>query len=80
MNDIWWVLGLAMPIAFLLFVLIIENRYLKRRVKRLQAKLGEAKRICDEANRRYDVTLLGFDPIECEEHHLAGDCPLCGAS
>lgn len=21
----------------------------------------------------------GFDPDECSEFHLAGDCPLCGA-
>lgn len=21
----------------------------------------------------------GFSPIECEEFHLPGDCPLCGA-
>lgn len=79
MNDLWLLSLLAMPIGLLIFVLIIQRRYLKRRVQRLQAKLEEAKRMCDEANRRYDVTLLGFDPVECEEHHLRGDCPLCGA-
>ena len=23
---------------------------------------------------------LGFDPNECEDSHLPGDCPLCGAN
>lgn len=22
---------------------------------------------------------LGFAPEECQQHHLPGDCPLCGA-
>jgi len=78
MNDMWVLSLLAIPIACLIFVLTVDNYYLRRRVKRLRAKLDEAKRICDEANQRYDVTLLGFDPIECEEYHLQGDCPLCG--
>ena len=34
--------------------------------------------------RAYDKTYIleyesGYDPKECEESHLSGDCPLCGA-
>ena len=72
MNDIWWVLVLAIPIACLLFVLIVDNYYLRRRVKRLRADL-------DKVNLRCEATLRDYDPIECEECHLPGDCPLCGA-
>jgi len=79
MSDIWLISGLTAPLAFLILVLVIENRYLKRRVERLTAKLDGVNLKLDEANQRYDVSLLGFDPIECEEHHLPGDCPLCGA-
>ena len=73
MNDIWVLSLLAIPIAFWLWVLALENRYLNRRVERLQAKL-------DKANLQREAAFLGFDPIECEECHLPGDCPLCGAS
>jgi len=79
MNDIRVLSLLAMPITFLFFVLIVENRYLKRRIKRLKAKLDEADIKLDEANTKYKVALLGFDPMECDECHLSGDCPLCGA-
>jgi len=72
MNDLWVISLFAIPIAFLLFLLTVQKHYLERRVKRLKAKL-------DEANIKYDVALLGFDPVECEECHLPGDCPLCGA-
>lgn len=71
MNDIWWLLLGAIPIACLVFVVSIENRYLRRRVERLQAKL-------DESNLRHKAILLDYDFIECEECHLPGDCPLCG--
>jgi len=80
MNDLWVISLLAIPIALLLFALIVQNRYLERRAKRLKAKLDEANIKLDEANIKYDVALLGFDPLECDECHLPGDCPLCGAS
>lgn len=73
MNDLWVLSLLAIPIAFWLWVLAVENRYLDRRVERLQAKL-------DKANLQREAAFLGCDPVECEECHLPGDCPLCGAS
>ena len=27
-----------------------------------------------------DAIERDFDPIECRENHLPGDCPLCGAN
>ena len=80
MTDLWVLSLLGIPIAFLFFVLIVQKHYLERRVKRLEAKLGEANRGLEEANRRCDVSLLGFDSVECDECHLPGDCPLCGAT
>lgn len=29
--------------------------------------------------RKLDLKLAGFDEEECKDHHLPGDCPLCGA-
>lgn len=79
MNDMWVLSLLAIPIAFLFFVLIEQYRYLKRRIKRLQTELDEAKLKHEAAKLKFEATFSGFDPIECEECHLPGDCPLCGA-
>ncbi len=72
MNDLWVLSFGAIPIGLLIAAVVIENRYLKRRVERLQAKL-------DKANLRCEAAFIGCDPIECEECHLPDDCPLCGA-
>jgi len=78
MNDLWVLSFLAIPIAFLLFMLIEQNRYLKRRIKRSERQLDEANLKCEAAELKCEATFSGFDPIECEECHLPGDCPLCG--
>ena len=66
------ILMMVMPVAILVFMYITDERHWRRKVERLQVEL-------DKANQKYDATIRGFDPIECEEHHLPGDCPLCGA-
>lgn len=73
MNDLWVLLLSAIPIGCLIAALVVENRDLRRRIERVTAKL-------DKANLRCEAAFIGCDPIECEECHLPGDCPLCGAS
>ena len=73
MDEIWYVLLILLPIACLLFVLFVDNYYLRRRVKRLRKGFDYLRDGNDLMKKR------GFDPAECADSHLAGDCPLCGA-
>jgi hypothetical protein len=67
-----WLLFFLIPLGSLIFILAIDNCYLRRRVKKLRGRLIEA----DEYK---DAIAWDYDPIECKEHHFPGDCPLCGA-
>lgn len=71
MEYIWAILA---PPACVIFMLVVECRYLRRRVKRLETKLEQMRMVRDWINKQTE-----YDAAECEEHHLPGDCPLCGA-
>lgn len=46
----------------------------------VSVKLGlRAQRREKEIFRKLDLKLIGLNKEECEECHLPGDCPLCGA-
>lgn len=74
MKDIYWILLILIPLVPLILTLAIDNYYLRRRVKRLRGKF-EYLRNGNDLMKKH-----GFDPAECAESHLPGDCPLCGAS
>lgn len=67
-TTAWFVMGLAygMTIGFVITLISIK---LGVRSQKKEAALF----------RKLDLKYAGFDEEECEEYHLAGDCPLCGA-
>lgn len=73
MNEIWYVLMILFPLLWLIFVLSMDNHYLRQRVKRLRIRF-EYLREGNDLMKKH-----GFDPAECANSHLAGDCPLCGS-
>lgn len=74
MSEIWWVLTILFPFLCLIFVLSVDNYFLRRRVKRLRNRFEYLRDGNDLMKKR------GFDPAECAASHLPGDCPLCGAT
>lgn len=64
-NVLFWCL--LIPLNFF----VIGWLYGARRTRRMIQRHNEA------AWREY-LLESGFDPEECAEVHLAGDCPLCG--
>lgn len=73
MSEIWWVLIILFPFLCLIFILSVDNYYLRRRVNRLRSRFEYL------WNGNDLMKGYGFDPAECAESHLPGDCPLCGA-
>jgi len=57
-------LGLAVPLIVIVYLL---NKLTKQSARYLKFM-----------ERQY-LSNCGFDPDECRECHLPGDCPLCGA-
>jgi len=58
-----FIMGFAFGVALtILLALIVEKRVRRERQERKQLYFDD----------------YGYDPKECEECHLPGDCPLCG--
>lgn len=64
----WFIMGLAYGMVIGFIITLFSTRLAIKRKKKEMALL-----------RRLDLKSLGFDEEECREHHLPGDCPLCGA-
>ena len=64
----WFMMGLAWGIGIGSAIMFFSIRLGIKRGKR-EATLF----------RRLNLKFAGFDEEECKEHHLPGDCPLCGA-
>lgn len=79
MSDVYFVLLILVPIGCLISILWVDNYYLRRRIKRLRIKLTEKQRQSEPKKEHNSLLIAGYDPIECAELHLPGDCPLCGA-
>lgn len=49
----------------------------QKTIRELQCKLAD-----EVVRREEDLYAIecGFDPKECQEMHLPGDCPLCGGA
>ena len=69
-----WLYFFSVPLMGLIVIFFSwdELRLLKK-IRKLQAELEHTK------HNRY-IRELGFDPDECSDIHLPGDCPLCGAN
>lgn len=69
----WLIMGLAWGAALtLILFLSLEAHFRHERRKKRKAQ---------EKEKQDRILLLDrdFDVKECIEHHLPGDCPLCGA-
>ena len=79
-----WAYFFLMPTGFCLFVLAPRFRpwplrvadEMWRRLAQVPKEKTEAARMFYGADREYPWM---FSAIECEEAHVPGDCPLCGA-
>ena len=65
-----FVMGFVWGMAITLIVCLLLFQSLEKARRKRKEKIAEHKALIER----------GFDPNECAEHHLRGDCPLCGAS
>jgi len=77
-DVILFIITACVVVPFMVFVLIDERRMRRRHRDRdiKRAEEAEAKAAAAYYSR---WLAYGLDPVECEEFHLPGDCPLCGA-
>ena len=70
------ILGFAIALVFA----ILTDGW-SRKVNRKDKEIMRLERELSEAKRKLENPLLeyGLDGLECENYHLSGDCPLCGA-
>ncbi len=64
------------------FSLLAWMLYSIRKWRRQDAAAEERRDLLEDAEKdagRERWLGAGFDPLECAECHLPGDCPLCGA-
>jgi len=69
-----FIMGFAWGVGLVIIILFSVDAWLrggKRRARKQREK--------ELAEKQLDLTAYGYDLKECEECHLPGDCPLCGA-
>jgi len=63
-----FIMGFVWGMAITLIICLLLFQRLESARRKRRGKIAEHKAMIER----------GFDPSECEEHHLRGDCPLCG--
>ena len=80
--NIEWILFIIVVCVNVLWIgyMVIDERRRQRRYRERDARQAEeaASKRADAYYKRWQR--YGVDPDECDECHLPGDCPLCGAS
>lgn len=75
-NDIGiFIMGFVWGMALTIIVVIKVDAWLRSGRRRDKERWEREQK---EIEQRLKVTDYGYDPKECAEHHLPGDCPLCG--
>lgn len=68
----WFIMGFAWGTVVGFLTTFISIKFGLRRQRK-------EKQLFDRLNHRTYLHVCGYDEDECLEHHLPGDCPLCGA-
>jgi len=70
-----FIMGFAWGMGLTIIVVLKVDAWL-RSSRRRDRERREKEQL--EIERKFKVTDYGYDPKECAECHLPGDCPLCG--
>ena len=72
-----FIMGFAWGIGLTIIFVLTVDTWLRSGRRRDREK-REREQI--EVEQRLKIDNCGYDPKECDECHLPGDCPLCGGS
>jgi len=69
---------LIFPIIVLFTLAVCLSVVIKQENKSFNKEIARLKKENWQLSQKIDSFNCGFDPIECEETHYPGQCPLCG--